>query len=365
MAIKFICTCGKHMRARDEMAGRRSKCPRCGSPVGIPSLQPTHTGTAAAPLTPLERQRLASQRLPAAAGESGTAIGPLRPGVPADHAATISRVQQVLASDRTEPEAWPRSDKQRPGKTWKFESNWYECLLYPLRAWLLVVCLTVVLTLLTGAGAFLLPNVLMLYHSDPEQGLALATYFLLPVVAFAYTGTFFECAMSSAAAGEARHLHWPGANLSLVLGCGLTWLACFLAGPVIFATVGVRYWVLAGDVQTVDILIIGEFFLAAIFYWLCALMAVNERDRLRDVQPLRVARLAHRLGPLRQMVLLVASATILVIGWCAWAAMELVQEEPTSGCLVLLACWYGGLFLGTFLFRLLGVWCHQLGLLAT
>ncbi|HEY7307870.1 MAG TPA: hypothetical protein VH643_00785 [Gemmataceae bacterium] len=45
MSIKFICSCGKHLRARDEMAARRSMCPRCGAPVGIPSLQPTHGGT--------------------------------------------------------------------------------------------------------------------------------------------------------------------------------------------------------------------------------------------------------------------------------------------------------------------------------
>src|SRR2546423_13472646 len=62
MTIKFICTCGKHLRARDEMAARRSVCPRCGSPVGIPSLKPTHPGTTAAPLTPLERLRYARER---------------------------------------------------------------------------------------------------------------------------------------------------------------------------------------------------------------------------------------------------------------------------------------------------------------
>ena len=58
MSIKFVCSCGKHLRARDEMAARRSMCPRCGAPVGVPSLRPTHAGTQAAPLTPQERRRL-------------------------------------------------------------------------------------------------------------------------------------------------------------------------------------------------------------------------------------------------------------------------------------------------------------------
>jgi len=58
MSIKFVCSCGKRLRARDEMAARRSMCPRCGAPVGFPSLRPTHSGTVAAPLTPQERRRL-------------------------------------------------------------------------------------------------------------------------------------------------------------------------------------------------------------------------------------------------------------------------------------------------------------------
>src|SRR5919198_406987 len=66
MAIKFICGCGKHLRARDEMAARRSVCPACGSPVGIPSLQPTCPGATLGPMTPAERRKLARQRGPSA-----------------------------------------------------------------------------------------------------------------------------------------------------------------------------------------------------------------------------------------------------------------------------------------------------------
>src|SRR5213593_192012 len=58
MSIKFVCTCGKHLRARDEMAARRSVCPRCGNPVGIPSLRPTHASAPLGTLSPEElRQR--------------------------------------------------------------------------------------------------------------------------------------------------------------------------------------------------------------------------------------------------------------------------------------------------------------------
>ena len=76
MTIKFVCTCGKHLKARDDMAGRRSACPRCGSPVGIPSLRPTHAGTSAAPLTPTERMHHARERPPLPATPAAAAPPP-------------------------------------------------------------------------------------------------------------------------------------------------------------------------------------------------------------------------------------------------------------------------------------------------
>jgi hypothetical protein len=36
MAIRFSCACGKEMQAREEYAGRRTKCPACGAELVIP-----------------------------------------------------------------------------------------------------------------------------------------------------------------------------------------------------------------------------------------------------------------------------------------------------------------------------------------
>src|SRR2546423_851321 len=96
MTIKFICTCGKHLRARDEMAARRSVCPRCGSPVGIPSLKPTHPGTAAAPMTPLERIRHARHRAPLP-GPPDAATAP-EPAVPAAPRPPDPRLVRLLTT---------------------------------------------------------------------------------------------------------------------------------------------------------------------------------------------------------------------------------------------------------------------------
>src|SRR5690348_9992307 len=39
MAISFACSCGKSFRAKDELAGKRTKCPACGQVLVIPSSQ--------------------------------------------------------------------------------------------------------------------------------------------------------------------------------------------------------------------------------------------------------------------------------------------------------------------------------------
>jgi hypothetical protein len=40
MAIVFSCTCGKPLRAKDESAGKKTKCPHCGAIVPIPGASP-------------------------------------------------------------------------------------------------------------------------------------------------------------------------------------------------------------------------------------------------------------------------------------------------------------------------------------
>src|SRR6516225_10035363 len=67
MAIKFFCKCGKKLKARDEMAGRRSMCPRCGSPVGIPAANATYAGTKLGPMTVKDRLQFLKTHLPSEA----------------------------------------------------------------------------------------------------------------------------------------------------------------------------------------------------------------------------------------------------------------------------------------------------------
>src|SRR5205807_6902819 len=134
MSIKFVCSCGKHLRARDEMAARRSVCPRCGSPVGIPSKQPASTAIAAKPVTPAERLKGRVQ---------APVIGPL----PDDAFAATAwdpppRASAVITPDKgvsvpkpldpsqvTKPA--PPAPRRRRHRGWELETQWQECLGYP------------------------------------------------------------------------------------------------------------------------------------------------------------------------------------------------------------------------------------------
>lgn len=302
MAIKFVCGCGKHLRARDDMASKRVICPKCGSLVGIPALRPALPG-AAGPMTPLERLRHARDRKPLPPPEQPAAQleAPAAPKPPGG-----SRTVRLLAGKIS----------RRPDPTGAhLEKRWYECLSYPLRAFRLCVGLALILTALNAAVAMLLPRLLA---EPPEGPWALAAFhstWALGVLLIAgLPCSFLEAVMESASAGEAFFIRWSG-NLpgTVVLG-GLRWLACFLAGPVVFAAAGLMYWLSCGDPAVVDWLILTELGLVAVAYQIYALLALNDRGRLRDLNPVAVADLAHRLSWRGLGGVLAAAALLLAHG---------------------------------------------------
>ena len=59
MALSFSCDCGQEMQAKEEHAGRRTRCPKCGKDVMIPSVEP-----APPPGEPLRPEAVAERRRP-------------------------------------------------------------------------------------------------------------------------------------------------------------------------------------------------------------------------------------------------------------------------------------------------------------
>src|SRR5262245_6678944 len=49
MAITFSCQCGRTLKARDELAGKRATCPQCGNVLTIPEPEPEVAPSGAAP----------------------------------------------------------------------------------------------------------------------------------------------------------------------------------------------------------------------------------------------------------------------------------------------------------------------------
>jgi hypothetical protein len=362
MAIKFICSCGKHLRARDEMAARRSVCPRCGAPVGIPSRQPTHPGTAPAPLTPTERLR---QRPMIRSAEAVLAENtPAPPSTAAQHSSRRDAADEA-GSSHFAPPLGPHSTQKasaaeaRPAR--RPALRWHPDLLYPLRAGPVVLGLAAALTVLTGGISLAWPALYEIVAS--AQGwvwlVPCAPCVLFPLLTVGYVCAFLDCTYCAAATGVVREVRWPGRDLGLVVRSGLIWLICFLGGPFVPAGVALVFWIRCGDPALVDWLILAELGIVAGGYWLLAVLAVHQNDRLRDANPLRVAQLVDSLGYYVVVAVIGAVALALAHGLLAFAALGELHRNPATGGLLLLASYGSGLFVATAWFRLLGAWCHR------
>jgi hypothetical protein len=357
MAIKFICSCGKHLRARDEMAMRRSVCPACGNPVGIPSLGPATPGLLG-PMTPQERRRRARQPVPA---ESS-----------APPSEAITTTPNLTAPPRPLSPAPPkRAARRRP---WPRETHWAECLLYPFRAGLMILRLAFLLTVFSASSVLVVPLVMgrtpVLLRIgggiplEAPSGLLLSllvgsAYSLAVVFFVSYTCAFLQCVLAFGTAGEAAELGLRGRDLRYVLTMAVRWLVCFLAGPVVPAVAAILYWFNGGDLGVLDWIIIAELGVLAMGWWLLTILAVSRRGRLRDANPVRVIEVIRRLGFRVLLSAGVWGGLLLGHGLAGFLCLERLHENVLLGLGWLSLCWIGLLFCATFLFRLLGLWCYR------
>ena len=342
MSIKFFCKCGKHLRAREALAGKRSVCPACGELVGVPMLQPTHRGTPVAPLTPAEKSTLRQH-----------AVDPIP--APDSLAAAAQEIFEYGSPDTHHPGALPKQHRHRR-RMLALEKHWYECLKFPQYAAHMILLLAVALTALSGVAVTAWPN--LGETGIPPWGIWLIAW-VAPFLTFGYVCGFLQCVLGSAAAGEIGFVRWPGLDLRFIVRALAMWIVCFLAGPIVFAAAAFWFWFHVGDGTPLDWFIVVELGLVGAAHWLLALVAVHQGDRLRDANPVRVGELIRRLGYGAVLATLGAAAVCLGFGLLILHALTMLHEEPIVPGLLLLVCWFGGLAWLTFFFRLLGLWCFR------
>ncbi len=119
------------------------------------------------------------------------------------------------------------------------------------------------------------------------------------------------------------------------------------------------YWLNCGDPSPLDWFIVAELGIIAIAYQVFAMLAVADRGRLRDANPLSVADLAHRLGWRALLVVLAAACLCLAHGLLLIVGVTELHGEAPAGLAILAVSWASAIFWSTFLFRLLGVRCHR------
>jgi hypothetical protein len=328
------------------MASRRVVCPRCHYLVGVPALQPTLAG-GLGPMSPGERVRHALNRANLPQGSAAATL-PLPATLPK---VVEPRLVRLLSRKKERP----LDPIER-----HLEEHWYQCLEYPLRAWPLCLGLAVIMTLLSAGIAAWLPSVL----AEPPAGawaraLLRGAWGLLLTLFVGIPCSFLECVLASASEGEIYYIRWSGSLLLTIVTSGLRWFACFLAGPVLFAVTASLYWFYCGEPSVVDWLILAELAVVAIAYQAFALLAITDRGRLRDLNPLAVIDLAHRLGRAGLLTTLGAAGLCLAHGVAAIAGVIEFHGSVMTGLAILAGVWISGVFLGTFFFRLLGVWCYR------
>jgi hypothetical protein len=103
MPIVFNCTCGKPLRAKEESAGKRTKCPHCGAIVAIPGGAGKPAGPASNPDDP-QSIDLAWPTVEAHPPSTGSVEPPSSTSIKIDSVSSVAAVGEAQRpSDRPKP----------------------------------------------------------------------------------------------------------------------------------------------------------------------------------------------------------------------------------------------------------------------
>jgi hypothetical protein len=359
MTIKFVCSCGKRLRARDHMAARRLACPRCGAPVGIPSSSQANQARLVNPFAPPARPR----RADADSTEPGWEPNEAASRAAAELADRLRQMGDDGFVELTAASARPKAAEPliyRPSKfrkSWDPGTRWYHCLVFPRAALgriLFLGCLLGLFALIVPVEARRLLTVDETQNSNRLMGgagLVVATLVLVSQIS-----AWFVCVLAAEKAGQ-----YTVTSLSLrqvgLAARSLAMVACtFLGGPAFFAGLGLWFWIHTGKMLLVDWFILGELCFVMAGYWLFALAEACLSRWPRVGNPIIVAQLVHQLG--WKAIVLAGLAWGLTVLFLTFVVQALQPVENSVGVFVILGCGILCIQGGSILLRFTGMWCR-------
>jgi hypothetical protein len=243
------------------------------------------------------------------------------------------------------------AERRRVMFPWPRETHWWQCLVYPIRAWKMLLGLSVAWSLTTGLLMGFLAE-----HLEQKGWKVLALALMLALPLFGYTWAFFRCTLISASQGEAGIVSVPGRDTVWAGGSTCLGLICSLAGPVVPIVVAVLFWLNSGDLLLIDWLILEELATLAVAHWVLALAACQVGGRPWDAGPAGIVQLVRRLGWKTTAGVFLASAPAAAF---ALVGLSMLEYPTPKGWLVISLCWVGGLSWLVFLLRWLGLACFR------
>lgn len=350
MAITFQCQCGKHLKARESSAGRRTICPKCGAPVGIPTLLPTHRGTLERPDSIIQSSRPVSPtsaREFTQSAEVNPSESPRDPAtnlLPRSHLKSTRRAalreQQPEIRLRNRPRWMKLYGPTRPGNYPAAD---------PFFGGVIVVCaISAALAVSGGFAIQLLPQALHDGWLSLPHGPLLVATTVIVLLAIVYAASFIGQAITESAEMGANSWQFD-LEIGRAARCAACGLGSLLGGPILFLAGGLLYWLNCGRVTPLDWLILAELAVAGIGSWLALACGSAFIGRFALKSPTRCWSVIQSLGYRGVVWMFTVSILITLHVIPALFACQQIQNGNPGAVLWLGVCTFSGIIVATLL----------------
>lgn len=326
MMIRWICACGKPLKAPEKLAGQIAPCPACGACVAVPSL----TANVA----------VAEPALTSVANKSAEyVLAPVVPNV------------WVPASSLEDDPNYIRSAMRR--------RNAFEKWTKPLERVTFTIHLSALLAVLTAVGVAIYPHVLDAGFAWLGGWLLAGVWSAAMAVVVGYGLHALDLLFEKSLRGEAAVINVPSRNPRPAIASFTRWSLCFAAGPIVPFFLALQYWIHCGQITLIDVLILGELTVPAVCYGMLGLIVLTRDPTVLHPRPRQVLKEMQSLGP-RMLPAGLGIAAIAFVHLCVgiWSIM-LLHQVWLFGLIALWFWWFSTWRCAAFALGTLGNWHHE------